>query len=51
MNQNLQNALIIIAIISAIYYFFSPYQNCMRKITWGDNEVHKMDICNSVSKW
>jgi hypothetical protein len=50
-NENLKNALIIIVIISAIYYFFSPYQNCMRELTWGNDEVNKMDICNGVTKW
>jgi hypothetical protein len=51
MDKNLKNALIVIAVIAVIYYIFSPYQNCMRKITWDDNEISKMSTCNSVSSW
>ena len=30
MNKNLKIALIIIVILVGLYYFISPYQNCMR---------------------
>ena len=30
MDKNLKNALIIIVILVGLYYFISPYQNCMR---------------------
>jgi hypothetical protein len=51
MDKNLKNALIVVAVIAVIYYVVSPYQNCMRKITWDDNEISKMSTCNSVSSW
>lgn len=50
-DKNLKNALIVIAVITLVYYIFSPYQNCMRKISWEDNEISKMSTCNIVSSW
>ena len=51
MDKNLKNALIVIAVIAVIYYVVSPYENCMRKVTWDDNEISKMNTCNIVSSW
>ena len=50
-DKNLKNALIVIAVIAVIYYVVSPYENCMRKVTWDDNEISKMNTCNLVSSW
>jgi len=30
MDKNLKNALIIIAVLVGVYYFVSPYENCVR---------------------
>ena len=51
MDKNLKNALIVIAVIAVIYYVVSPYQNCMRKVTWQEDEISKMNTCNIVSSW
>jgi hypothetical protein len=51
MDKNLKNALIVIAVIAVIYYVVSPYQNCMRKVTWEEDEISKMNTCNIVSSW
>jgi hypothetical protein len=51
MDKNLKNALIVIAVIAVIYYVVSPYQNCMRKATWQEDEISKMNTCNIVSSW
>jgi len=51
MNQNLKNVLIIIALLAGVYYFVSPYQNCMRKITWASDEINAIDICSRVTDW
>jgi len=37
MDKNLKNALIIIAVLVGVYYFISPYENCMRDY---DNEIY-----------
>jgi len=44
MNQNLKNALIIIAVLVGLYYFISPYQNCIREHS---NKVY----CNHNMPW
>jgi hypothetical protein len=50
-DKNLKNALIVIAVIALIYYIFSPYQNCMRELSGGDNKILTMNTCNIVSSW
>jgi len=44
MDKNLKNALLIIAVLVGLYYFISPYENCMRT-------QDKMGLCTRATNW
>jgi len=53
MDKNLKNALIIIAVLVGLYYFISPYENCMRH-----NDNYNSDCtwtlenaCSKTTRW
>ena len=50
MDKNLKNALIIIGVLVALYYIFSPYQNCLRDIK-SPTAVSKNIQCSRLTKW
>ena len=56
MNRQLTNILIIIAVLVGLYYWISPYQNCMRESIARDGEYAENDPdvilrCSNFTKW
>ncbi len=50
MNQQLRNMLIVIAVLVGLYYFISPYQNCMRS-DFVDGTIYPAAFCSERSDW
>ena len=44
MDKNLKNVLVIIAVLVGLYYFMSPFENCMRS-------VNKSGLCTQATHW
>ena len=51
MNQQLRNMLIVIAVLVGLYYFISPYQQCMRNDVEGGIEGHEKTFCSQRTDW
>lgn len=47
MDKNLKNILIVIGVLAVLYYMFSPYQNCIRKMNGGAPEL----TCLQYASW
>ena len=54
MDQKLKNNLILVGVILLVgvgfYYFFSPYQNCLRELE-NLREVNQIEICSDRTSW
>ncbi|MFL3023813.1 MAG: hypothetical protein ACJZ16_04815 [Methylophilaceae bacterium] len=51
MDKSLINALIIIAVVVGVYYYFSPYEKCMRLYPEDPNRVANMRACKELTRW
>jgi hypothetical protein len=51
MDKNLKNILIIIGVLVGVYYYFSPYENCMRLYPEDPNRAGNMIACLKLTDW
>jgi len=51
MDKNLKNALIIIAVLVGVYYYFSPYEKCMRLYPGDPDRAGNMRACKELTRW
>lgn len=53
MDKNLKNILIVFVLIVLFYYFFSPYENCTRRMEYvtKDARYNIQGACSEFTKW
>ena len=55
MDKNLKNVLILIVVLIGVYYFISPYENCLRNYQYSGSRAGDtpggLNMCNRITKW